>query len=52
MMLIWMGKQHLGRADKKAVEIDDKRTAEQLTDGELNQIIIDDRLGAGNGETK
>jgi len=38
-MLIWMGKQHLGQADKKAVEIDDRRTAEQLTDGELNQII-------------
>jgi len=38
-MLIWMGKQHLGQADKKAVEIDDKRTAEQLTDEELARII-------------
>ena len=38
-MLIWMGKQHLGQADKKAVEINDTRTAEQLTDEELNQII-------------
>jgi len=38
-MLIWMGKQHLGQADKKAVEIDDRRTAEQLTDGELTSII-------------
>jgi hypothetical protein len=38
-MLIWMGKQHLGQADKKVVEIDDKRTAEQLTDGELTSII-------------
>jgi len=38
-MLIWMGKQHLGQADKKAVEMDDRRTAEQLTDGELASII-------------
>ncbi len=38
-MLIWMGKQHLGQVDKKAVEIDDRRTAEQLTDGELASII-------------
>ncbi len=38
-MLIWMGKQHLGQADKKAVEIDGRRTAEQLTDGELASII-------------
>jgi len=38
-MLIWMGKQHLGQTDKKSVEIDDRRTAEQLTDEELNQII-------------
>jgi len=38
-MLIWMGKQHLGQADKNAVEINDTRTAEQLTDGELASII-------------
>jgi len=38
-MLIWMGKQHLGQADKKAVEIDDRRTAEQLTDEELASIV-------------
>jgi len=40
MMLIWMGKQHLGQADKNTLEIDDTRTAaEQLTDGELASII-------------
>jgi len=38
-MLIWMGKQHLGQADKKAVEINDTRTAEQLTDEELASIV-------------
>ena len=38
-MLIWMGKQYLGQADKNTLEIDDRRTAEQLTDEELNQII-------------
>jgi len=38
-MLIWMGKQHLGQADKKTVEIDDRRKAAELTDGELASII-------------
>jgi hypothetical protein len=36
-----MGKQHLGQADKKEVEIDDRRTIEQLTDEELTSIITD-----------
>ena len=38
-MLIWMGKQHLGQADKKTVEIDDRRTAAELTDEELASIV-------------
>jgi len=38
-MLIWMGKQHLGQADKKTVEVDDKRTAAELTDEELASIV-------------
>ena len=40
-MLIWMGKQHLGQADKKSVEIDDNRDVEDFTTAELNQIIRD-----------
>jgi len=39
--LIWMGKQHLGQADKKAVEIDDNRNVEDFTTDELKQILAD-----------
>jgi len=45
-MLIWMGKQHLGQADKKAVEIDDKRKVEDYTIPELQQILADYRREA------
>jgi len=45
-MLIWMGKQHLGQADKNAVEIDDNRDVEDFTTSELNQILSDYRREA------
>jgi len=40
-MLIWMGKQHLGQSDKKAVEIDDNRNVEDFTTDALKQILTD-----------
>jgi len=37
------GKQHLGQADKKAVEIDDNRNVEDFNIDELQQMLADYR---------